>query len=233
MHYDFSSLILPGSCLLCRQPSHRGMDLCKSCERDLPQLGYACRTCAIPLATTNHRDDRCGTCLQQPPPQERASAAFRYSYPLDHLVQRFKFNGDHAAGKLLGQLFAKQISPVRPDHIVLVPVPIHVKRLRERGYNQARLLADAVSAEYGCKLDDRLLQRTRETEVQSNMSAAARRRNVRNAFSLASENVPGHVAIIDDVVTTGSTTREIAMLLKKNGVERIEVWALARTSDWR
>lgn len=233
MHTPLSNLLLPGSCLLCRQGSHRALDLCAACERDLPRLENACTRCALPLPASVHRDPVCGACLQRPPPQDRARAAFRYHYPLDHLVQRFKFHADHAAGNLLGQLFARQVVPARNSNIVLLPVPLHAKRLRERGYNQAALLAHALSAEHGCELNDRLLQRTRETEVQSNMSAAARRRNVRNAFSLVSENLPQHVAIVDDVVTTGSTTREIAMLLKHHGVLKIEVWALARTGDVR
>lgn len=233
MHPAIFGLILPGSCHLCRQPSHRSIDLCTPCEHDLPLLEYACRTCAVPLPATMGHHEKCGACQQQPPPQQRARAAFRYTYPLDHLVQRFKFNGDQAAGKLLGQLFARHISPTHGETIVLLPVPLHVNRLRERGYNQAEFLAQAVSAQHGCELQDRLLQRTRETDVQSNMSATARRRNVRNAFSLRSGTLPQHVAIVDDVVTTGSTTSEIAMLLKKNGVEKIEVWALARTADVR
>lgn len=234
MQTDIATLILPGCCQLCLQSTQRGIDLCAGCERDLPRLDHTCRSCAMPLPSAPHRDKQCGACLQRPPPQHAARAVFSYRYPLDHLVRRFKFNNDQASGKLLGQLFAQHVlpvaaSPIAASGIVLLPVPLHAKRLRERGFNQAELLAQAISAQHGCQLNNKLLERIRETQVQSDMSAQARRRNVRNAFSVRSAMLPQHVAIVDDVVTTGSTTREIAALLRNCGVAKIEVWSLART----
>ena len=216
--------ILPGNCLLCRKPSRRRLDLCAACEHDLPALESACRTCAIPLPS----GDTCGECLKHPPPQNAARAAFVYGFPVDRLIQRFKFNNAQAAGRVLQEIFAARV-PAMPASFEVLPVPLHPRRLRERGFNQAEMLAHAIGKQLGLRVRNDVLERTRDTAVQSNMSAAARRRNVRNAFSVTTRNVPGQVIVIDDVITTGSTTNEIARLLRKAGVAEIETWALART----
>lgn len=224
----FSFHALPGCCVLCARRSERRRDLCAACENDMPRIGNACVRCALPLVNAGV----CGRCLQHPPPQDATRAAFRYAWPLDALVTDFKFNGDHAAGRVLGELFAESLSfGSKPD--CLLPVPLHAKRLRERGFNQSLLLADAFSRKWRIEVNASLLARVRETEVQSGMNARARRRNVRGAFGLTAQNVPRHVVIVDDVVTTGSTTAEIAALLRRMGVEVIEVWTLARTPQER
>lgn len=224
-----SFLFLPGCCTLCRRESARERDLCGDCEMDLPVLGAACTSCAMPLPLPANAATRCGACLRQPPPQDMTRALFRYAFPLDALIQRFKFQRDHAAGRVLGNLFAHGLHSTRDPAPVLVPVPLHERRLRERGYNQAELLARdlAVKGRYALRTD--IVRRARETAVQSGMNARARRRNVRNAFALTSRDIPAHVAIIDDVITTGSTTQELARLFRRAGAERVDVWTLART----
>lgn len=217
--------LLPGRCVLCARHTPRRHDLCEACEHDLPRAGNACIRCAAPLVTSGI----CGRCARRPLPQDATRAAFRYAWPLDSLVQNFKFNGDHAAGRVLGELFAEHLRfGARPD--CLLPVPLHAKRLRERGFNQSQLLAAALTNRWRIPLNQELVVRVRETAVQSGMHARARRRNVRGAFALAANDVPRHIAIVDDVVTTGSTTAEIAALLRHAGAERIEVWTLARTA---
>ena len=225
MFEALSFLWLPGCCLLCSAATRRKADLCAGCADELPELQHACRRCALPLA----RDTLlCGDCVRQPPPQAVTRAAFRYAYPLDSLVQRFKFRRDLAAGRLLGQLFAARIV-APPQEIALLPVPLHVQRFSERGFNQAAVLAQVLADAFDLPMQEGLVVRSRETAVQSGMHAAARRRNVRGAFSLAMQPLPERVAIVDDVVTTGSTVTEIAALLRKAGVAEVEVWALART----
>lgn len=218
---------LPGCCVLCQRRSARRHDLCSDCEHDLPWLGKACTQCAQPLPATHQ--GACGDCLKTPPVQDASRAVFRYGWPLDSLIQRFKFNGDHAAGRTLGELFANGIdAKATPLPHCLLPVPLHSRRLRERGFNQSTILAEGVGIRLGIDVRNDIVERVRETAVQSGMNAVARRRNVRNAFALCTEYLPGHIAILDDVVTTGSTSAEIATLLRRAGVERIEVWALAR-----
>jgi len=228
MPENLSFLILPGCCVLCRNPCARRLDLCTACERDLPVIEHACTGCAIPLPGVANAL-LCGACLQRHPPQNATRAIFRYAYPLDNLVQRFKFHGEQAAGNVLGKLFAARALKTGEHSFTLLPVPLHPRRLRERGFNQAELLARAIGDRFHWEVRGDLLLRTRETAVQSNMSAAARRKNVRNAFALRTGHVPERIVIVDDVVTTGSTTAEIAALLRKAGAREIEVWALART----
>lgn len=218
----FSYRLLPGSCLLCEQRSRRDRDLCDPCLHDLPFIKHACARCAIPV----QRGARtCGGCLRSPPPYDLARAAFRYDFPLDRLILRFKFFNDQAAGALLGELFAQRMQ-ARPG-AVLLPVPLHVTRLRERGFNQAELLARMLAGAHHLPLRTDVLRRVRATEVQSGMNAAARRRNVKNAFAVVA-TPPAHAVIVDDVVTTGSTVREIAMALRRAGTDLVEVWSLAR-----
>lgn len=216
--------LLPGCCLLCGCRSGRRIDICLRCERDLPWHDDACPRCAQPMPAGGYP---CGSCLKTPPPQDGSLAAFRYEWPLDSLIQRFKFNGDHATGRMLGKLFTRRVARETPPPDCLLPVPLHASRLRERGFNQSMLLAESMAAALGIGIRNDIIERSRETTTQSGMDALARRRNVRGAFSLAGEP-PGHVAIVDDVMTTGSTTAEMTKLLRKAGVRTVEVWTLAR-----
>lgn len=227
MPETLSFQLFPGCCLLCGERSARQCDVCAACENDLPALPCACARCAMPLGATDG-DDCCGTCLRRAPPQDALRAAFRYAFPLDRLIQRFKFHGEQSCGRVLGELLASRLSVHAPP-ACLVPVPLHASRLRERGFNQAEELFRPLARRLRLPLLNGLVTRQRETAVQSGMDAAARRRNVRGAFALLDDRLPAHVAIVDDVVTTGSTVGEIASLLKRAGVERVDVWALART----
>lgn len=222
---SLSFRLLPGCCLLCGQRTFRARDLCRSCEADLPFHDHSCVRCGLPV---HGKDNVCGSCLKAPPPQEVFHAPFRYAFPLDGVIQRFKFNQDHAAGRLLGELLVDHLRVAdRPDCVI--PVPLHPRRQRERGFNQAEILFAPVARHLRLPLRTDLVARSRETAVQSGMNAAARRRNVKDAFAITRTMLPAHVAIVDDVVTTGSTCREIAKLLKGAGVGRVDVWALART----
>ena len=169
----------------------------------------------------------CPRCLREPPPWQRAQAAFRYGFPLDRLLPRFKFQGDLAAGALLAMLMQWALDPAqRPQ--ALVPVPLHRSRLRERGYDQALELARALSREAGLPLLADRLPRVRRTGAQTELGAAARRRNVLGAFALrAGPALPAHVALVDDVLTTGATAGECTQVLLAAGVARVDVWAVA------
>jgi len=152
---------------------------------------------------------------------------FRYAWPLDRLESRFKFGSDLAAGRVLSSLWLRETAVALPTW--LVPVPLHPGRLRERGYNQALELAKPLATQLGPVLRHEVLIRRRSTSAQTELGALARRRNVRGSFS-ARENItwPAHVALLDDVMTTGATVAECARTLKRAGVRRVDVWALAR-----
>lgn len=194
---------------------------------ELPRNTACCATCALPLPIAT---EACGHCQRKPPPWQRAWAPFRYGWPLDRLETRFKFGRDLAAGRLLTALWQRQGVPAELPQLIM-PVPLHSGRLRERGYNQAWELAQELAAALKIASRCDLLQRTRATSAQTGLDAAARRRNVRGAFRLqAGALLPAHVALIDDVMTTGTTLTACAKVLRRAGAARVDVWALARVS---
>ena len=217
--------LFPRRCLLCGAPGDGGMDLCAPCTRELPRNRHACERCALPLPVGA---SLCGQCPGRVPGGRAAWAPFRYGWPLDRLETRFKFGADLAAGRLLAELWRSEPAP-RDLPAMIVPVPLHRARLRRRGYNQALELAKPLAAAMGVSLVADALERTRDTFAQTELDRAARGRNVRGAFHLREGvDLPDHVALVDDVMTTGATLAECVRLLKRSGVPRVDVWALAR-----
>lgn len=225
-------LLLPPRCLLCGAQGVGGSDLCAGCRDDMAPNAPCCARCALPLATPA---PLCGACLRDAPPFAAAWAPLRYAHPLDLIEARFKFQGDLAAGRVLAELLcaaAKADPPDRPDCVIAVP--LHMARLRERGYNQALELARPLAASLDLPLRIDALLRTRATPPQTGLDARARKRNLRGAFALApAAALPAHVALFDDVMTTGATLREAARVLRHAGVARVDVWALARAPQRR
>jgi ComF family protein len=172
----------------------------------------------------------CGACLHDPPPFCSSFVPFRFAYPLDHLVRGLKFRNDLPCGRVLGQLFAGcLLARSEPLPEAIVPVPLAPRRYRQRGYNQASELALAIRRATGAAVRSDVAIRRRETAEQAGLDRKARRRNVTGAFAVVAPLHALHVAILDDVVTTGSTVRELAQVLREAGAERIEIWAIART----
>ena len=219
------TFLLPPRCLLCSEPGEAGQDLCAACHAQLPVNLHGCPRCAIPMVIPG----TCGRCLRQAPLLQAACGAFLYRPPLDRLLPRFKFHQDLAAGRLLAQLMLPHVARAgRPD--VLVPVPLHHSRLRQRGYDQALELARPLAAGLALPLEADLLRRHRRTAAQSDLGALARRRNLRGAFSVRERGpLPRHVALVDDVMTTGATLHAAALALRRAGVERVDAWVCART----
>jgi ComF family protein len=216
---------LPSRCLLCGARGDNGFDLCAACLADLPRNDCRCARCALPLEAPAAL---CGRCVRRAPPWDSAWAPFRYAYPLDRLEARFKFGADLAAGRLLSNLWIASRAPEELPKAI-VPVPLHRSRLRLRGYNQALELAGPLAKALRVPLLRDALQRTRSTDAQTELSALQRRRNVRGAFAAHLDGeAPRHVAVLDDVFTTGATLAECARVLKRAGVARVDVWALAR-----
>ncbi|WP_206861869.1 ComF family protein [Lysobacter changpingensis] len=223
--WRFPDRLLACRCLVCGERGSNGRDLCVFCSESLPWVAAACGRCALPLGIDA---ELCGECLRRPPPQAATRAAFIYRAPLDRLLPRAKFHGDLASLRLLSQLMAGRVADAdRP--CALVPIPLHRDRLRRRGYDQALELARPLSRRLDVPLRDDLLRRVRATSAQSRLDAGARRRNLRGAFEVrAGPELPAHVALVDDVMTTGATARSAAMALLRAGVRRVDVWVCAR-----
>lgn len=241
LRVDAARLLWPNHCLACEASGLEGLDLCAACVEDLPWNRCACPRCALPLpgaaVLRPGSGQVCGDCLRREaalgrrgrtPALDGVHASFVYAAPLDRLLPRFKFHRDFAAGALLAQLMAESAGDwPRPDAVV--PVPLHRARLRRRGYDQALELARPLTRALDLPLRDDLLQRVRLTAPQSELSAAGRRRNLRGAFAAtAAAPLPAHVALVDDVMTTGATLWAAADALKRAGVRRVDAWVCAR-----
>jgi ComF family protein len=222
-------LIWPAACLLCGRSGAGDIDLCSDCVADLPRNDAACVVCAEPLASSAAAR-ACGECLRDPPPFISSFVPYRYAYPLDHLVRGLKFRNELACGRVLGELFSRCVlarGAALPE--VIVPVPLAPRRYRQRGYNQAAELALAIQRCTGVAVKTDVVVRQRETAEQAGLDRKARRNNVRGAFTAVAPVRARSVAILDDVVTTGSTVRELAAVLRQAGAQQVEVWSIART----
>ncbi|MEO6065140.1 MAG: ComF family protein [Lysobacterales bacterium] len=213
--------LLPARCVLCGASGLPDLDLCGGCRDDLPRNAAACATCALPLPVAAAA---CGVCLRKPPPFVAAFAPLRYRYPVDQLIQRLKFGGDLAVGRVLASLLRDALPGDWPVPDLVVPMPLAHGRLRTRGCNQAQELARGLP---WC-VDRNTLARVRETVPQSELDAPARRANVRGAF-VACDAVRGQsVVLLDDVITTGATVRAAAKALLRVGAREVRVLAVAR-----
>jgi len=221
--------LYPPTCLLCGDPGTRNMDLCLPCLSALPRNRPACPRCGLGLPSSSPQGRPCGRCLSHPPAFTAALAPFRYEEPIRHLIHALKFRDRVASARLLGELLADEWDPENGEKPqCLIPVPLHPGRYRMRGYNQSLEIARVVSRRLDIPLRLHGCERIRPTPPQSELAATVRRRNVRGAFRVVEPVNSKHVAILDDIVTTGATVSELAKALRKAGVERVDVWAVAR-----
>ena len=224
----FSKYWFLTSCPLCLARQGRE-GLCPECAFELPRLPSSrCRRCAEPLV--NVQSDECARCLSNPPPYDRAYCAFAYAPPISTLICQFKYQHRlQLTGVLVNLMFAYVTSRTEPLPECIVPVPLHSMRIRERGFNQSAEIARKLSRRLGIAYDKNCVARIRKTPPQTSLTHAQRKRNLKGAFALRHRPSAKHIALLDDVMTTGTTFAEIGALLKRSGVEHIEVWSLART----
>ncbi len=215
---------LPQACALCTAPSGNAL-LCAACEAALPRIAAACPRCALPSPGAAV----CGACLARPPPYVAALAAWAYVFPVDRLLQEFKYGGRLALAEPLAlalcAALAARETPV-PD--CLAAIPLAPRRQRARGFNHAREIASRVGGAIGVPLAGGL-RRMRETPPQAGLRFAERAANVSGAFVADGDFAGKSVAIVDDVMTTGATLASAARALLAAGALRVEAWAVART----
>lgn len=205
-------------CWLCHEPASAA--LCQCCLHDLPDLGRCCQRCGEPGPSP------CKHCRQRPPDFDRLVAGYRYGPPLDRALQAFKHHRQWWLDAMLCQPLLARLGE-QPQPECLVPVPLHWRRRLWRGFNQAELIARQLGNALALPVNCRLCRRHRATARQQGQSRRQRLSNLNGAFSLSGP-VPEHVAIVDDVVTTGSTVNLLAKLLKAHGCQQVQVWCLAR-----
>lgn len=214
--------LLAQDCLLCGAASGNGI-LCPACANDLPRLPAAhCPQCALPTP----QGERCGRCLGKPPHYDATLAAFRYDFPLDKLVQSFKYAHRLALAAYLGQQLAALAKDCRADRIV--PLPLHPQRLRERGFNQALELARPIKAACHLPIDTGICTRIRHTAPQAELPWRERIGNIRGAFHCTADLSGQSILLVDDVMTTGASLNECARTLKLHGAARVTLLVVAR-----
>jgi ComF family protein len=216
---------LPPLCLLCHAPAAQD-NVCPACRDELPYLpGEHCPRCAVP----SFGGEICGACLVRAPRFDTVRAACEYAFPLDRLIQRFKFSGQLAAAPLLAGLVRTTLERQAAKVDVIVAMPLSGTRLRERGFNQSLELARLLSHDTGIPLSVQGCVRIRHSQAQSDLPLAERVRNVRGAFACTQDFSGQSVAVVDDVLTTGATLDEVASVLRRAGAVRVEGWVVART----
>jgi ComF family protein len=227
-------LLYPPCCLLCGAIGDQDRDLCADCAQDLPNNRHACPRCALLLPPGSPAGALCGVCTRKAPAFDFCYAALQYDDNTGFLISGLKFHHKLNHARLLSQLLIDHLERQRaplPD--LILPVPLHRQRLRERGYNQALEIARPIGRHFGLPVEPRLCRRVRATPAQTGLDRKTRRKNLRQAFQLSGEVEGQAIALLDDVVTTGSTVAELAKLLKRSGASRVDVWAVARTPEDR
>ena len=232
--YNWLSFNQVNRCLLCLGNAAGIAEcICTPCLNDLPWLGSACRQCALPLPEENML---CGQCQQNPPAFSQVIAPFRYGFPLDSLIPAFKYQHKLTYGRLMARLMLQAIvhhyeerNQALPDRVI--PLPLHRARQAQRGYNQALGLARPIARQLAVPLDRRNLIRQRATTAQQGLDAQQRRVNLQGAFICRDPAAleGRHIALVDDVVTTGTTVNEASRTLMAAGAASVSIWCIART----
>lgn len=214
-------------CLLCR--SNTGcisQFICHDCQSDWPKNAFSCEKCASPLP---YKGDICGHCIKQPPIWNQTICSGNYSGSISWLTKQFKYQGKFSAGLVLSHRLEQEIlqrNHQLPD--ALVPMPLHWSRHWKRGYNQATLIADQLSKSLKIPVIRRGITRNRATPALEGLNRKQRRTIMKGAFQTRRLDI-NHVAIVDDVLTTGASAESLAQSLKHSGVNRVDLWVVART----
>lgn len=227
------STVMPRRCVFCGTPTGRAEALiCAGCRDDLPWLRQSCSRCAQPVAALLPEGVHCAACQSRPPPFGAAIAPLLYSFPVDAAIKALKFRRKLFYAPAFGSLLAASLPLLPSDIDALLPVPLHWQRHATRGFNQADELCRIPQKSGQLSLVNNVF-RKRATPYQSGMNAKQRRRNLRSAFVARGEVSASHVLIVDDVITTGETCRQLAKVVLRAGAEKVSVLAIARATTGR
>jgi ComF family protein len=215
------SFLFPATCVLCNNLSRRKLNLCIACENELPFIKnqeYSISSYLSPALSVFNR---------------KIIATFYYQHPIKKLILGLKFNNNLVNAKILGILLSDHLSNYyqnQPKPEIIIPVPLHPARLKERGYNQALELARPVAKKMQIKIDKFAVTRTKNTAAQALLSPNKRADNIKQAFKVNQSKIKQYkfVAIIDDVITTGNTLNELCKTLEQNGINQIDIWCCAK-----
>ena len=212
--------IFKQNCLLCASPEANQYGLCKACLNSLP---YAPST-SCPQCGLNSNGLVCGSCLNSPPDFDATHAALIYTFPVDAMMQRYKYSDALHLSHTFSRLLAEKVNVDAVD--LIIPMPMHSERIKERGFNQAFEIAKVLGHN---KLDYKSTSRQKLTPPQASLPLKDRVKNIKGAFAVNGDLTGKRIAIVDDVMTTGASLNELAKTLKKAGASHVESWVVART----
>ena len=233
LKFKIQNLTFPRRCVLCKARGQDNLDICFACANDLPYTKHACPSCgAILPDEIIPNTKQCGACFEQNLSFQRVYAAFLYQDPIAQLLIDLKFKQKLMYAKVLGTLMADYFTQYyqkenKPQ--LIIPVPLHKERLQERGYNQALELARPIAKSLQIPIDKYSCVRVKPTAAQSLLPFNERQSNVRQAFAIQKPLAVKYAVIIDDIMTTGSTVKELSQVLRNAGVTKIDVWCCAKT----
>lgn len=211
-------------CTVCQCPSDSA--ICPACHGLLTKPDHGCQTCGKPLTASDAPS--CGECLSDPPAFDAVIYASLYQAPMDHWVHQLKFGGQLSSARLMAEALFPELQNLAHD-IPIIPVPLHPKRLRKRGYNQASEIAKIIGKMQNRPILDHILIRNKATQMQAELREKQRAANVASAFQCKQAIDHEHVLLLDDVMTTGQTLRASAKTLKKAGVQRVTAVVFVRS----
>lgn len=211
-------------CVLCGSMSTHGL-WCADCEAALPYLDAAhCPVCALPSA----QGEICGQCLKEPPPFDRTTAVFAYQFPINKLIQQFKYAQELPLARQFALQLARRVpADTLPDYVI--PMPLHPARMQERGFNQSMLLTQSLARQLNLKLLPNACTRIIHTPPQASLARAQRLKNMHGAFQCHLDLSGKRVALVDDVLTTGASLKALAAVVRAHGAVGVDNWVVART----
>lgn len=221
------SIRLPSICVLCNQFHCNISAVCMPCIELMPLLGYTCKHCAYPLFDGDYLV--CGQCIKNTPHFDKTITAYRFEEPLRSLLHQFKYQQKLYLTSFLSQLIINAWEEERIKPQCLIPMPMHPQKIKTRGFNQTVLLTRTLAKKLEIPMDLSSCQKVINTIPQAQLDGEDRPHNIRGAFHVSAMPYQ-HVALIDDLLTTGSTANELAITVKKTGVERVDLWCCARTT---
>jgi ComF family protein len=214
-------------CLLCASPETNNHAVCTACLNELPwHPTSSCPQCGLSSSGVV-----CGSCLNSPPDFDATKAVFLYAYPIDAMMLRYKYGNNLNLGDTFAEFLAEKTALDNID--LIIPMPMHPQRLKERGFNQALEIAKVLNKLFPKntreKLDYKSVVRQTLTPPQASLPLKERVKNIKGAFKVNANLAGKRIAIIDDVMTTGASLNELAKTLKKAGASHVECWVIART----
>ena len=223
---------LEQSCLFCNEKCHdKNARLCDGCSFDLPWNHHCCRQCALPLGTLSN-EYSCADCLSNSPSFGKTIASFKYEFPIRQAIHLFKYQSKRYVLHTLSPALIETIKEHYTEATlpeVLIPAPMDKAKRKQRHYNHALLLARDIGKRIRIPVEAKTLLKTKNTTSQTGLNKRQRIRNLKGAFDIVKPVSYRHVALIDDVMTTGATAESMAKMLLDAGVERVDIWCIART----